>query len=71
MRDAHPAAGRVWKVVNPQRLNALGEPVGYALIPQAGPLLLADEGASVRRRGAFATHHLWVTRYHPDGGIRG
>jgi primary-amine oxidase len=66
MRDAHPAAGRVWKVINPDRTNAVGAPVGYVLIPQAGPLLLADEGASVRRRGAFATHHLWVTRYHPD-----
>ena len=66
MRDAHAAAGRVWKVLNPNRLNAVGQPVGYVLIPQAGPLLLADEGSSIRRRGAFATHHLWVTRYHPD-----
>jgi primary-amine oxidase len=66
MRDAHPAAGRVWKVINPSRINAVGAPVGYVLIPQGGPLLLADEGSSVRRRGAFATHHLWVTRYHPD-----
>jgi primary-amine oxidase len=66
MRDAHPAAGRVWKVLNPNKLNAIGQPVSYVLIPQAAPLLLADEGSSIRRRGAFATHHLWVTRYHPD-----
>jgi primary-amine oxidase len=66
VRDAHPAASRVWKVINPERRNAVGQPVGYALIPHGGPLLLADENASVRRRGAFATHHLWVTRYHPD-----
>ena len=50
----------------PTRLNAVGQPVGYALIPQGQPLLLADEGAAVRRRGAFATHHLWVTQYDPD-----
>jgi len=66
VRDAHPGASRVWKIINPNSRNAVGQPVGYALIPQGGPLLLADEGSSVRRRGAFATHHLWVTRYHPD-----
>jgi primary-amine oxidase len=63
VRDAHPAASRVWRVLNPTKLNAIGQPVSYALVPNGGPLLLADEGSSIRRRGAFATHHLWVTRY--------
>jgi primary-amine oxidase len=58
--------GRVWQVVNPQRTNRLGQPVGYALFPQGLPLLAADEGASISRRAAFATRHLWVTRYDPD-----
>jgi primary-amine oxidase len=64
-RDAHPAAGRVWKVISTERNNRLGQPTGYALIPQGQPLLLAAAEASVRRRASFATHHLWVTRYHP------
>ncbi len=64
-RDAHPAAGRIWKIVNPEHTNRLGQPVGYALVPQGQPLLLAADEASIRRRAAFATHHLWVTRYHP------
>jgi primary-amine oxidase len=66
-RLAHPAAGRIWKVVNPEVTNRLGQPVGYALLPQGQqPLLLAADEASVRRRGAFATKHLWVTRYDPE-----
>jgi primary-amine oxidase len=65
-RVAHPAAARVWRVINTERTNRLGQPVGYVLIPQGQPLLLAADEASVRRRAAFATNHLWVTRYDPD-----
>jgi primary-amine oxidase len=65
VRDANPAAARVWKVVNPSSTNRLGQPVGYVLVPQNQALLLAADEASIRRRAAFATHHLWVTRYDP------
>jgi primary-amine oxidase len=65
-RVAAPEVGRVWTVVNPSRTNRLGQPVGYALFPQGLPLLAADESAAISRRAAFATRHLWVTRYHPD-----
>ncbi|HEX6501391.1 MAG TPA: primary-amine oxidase [Micromonosporaceae bacterium] len=65
-RVADPSVGRVWHIVNPQRTNRLGQPVGYALYPQGQPLLAADDSASVSRRAAFATRHLWVTRYDPD-----
>ena len=26
---------------------------------------MADDSSSIARRAAFATRHLWVTRYHP------
>jgi primary-amine oxidase len=64
-RTADPAVGRAWHVVNPASTNRFGQPVAYALYPQAAPLLAADEGAAIRRRAAFATRHLWVTRYDP------
>jgi len=65
-RTAHPAAARIWKIVSTESTNRLGQPVAYALIPQGQPLLLAAEEAGIRKRAAFATKHLWVTRYHPD-----
>jgi primary-amine oxidase len=65
-RDADPARNRAWHIVNPGRRNRVGRPVGYALTPQGLPTLLADPGSSIARRAAFATRHLWVTRYHPD-----
>jgi primary-amine oxidase len=64
-RTADASVGRAWHVVNPTRTNRLGQPVAYALDPQAAPLLAADAGAAVTSRAAFATRHLWVTRYDP------
>jgi primary-amine oxidase len=64
-RDAAPQLNRTWHVVNPDRRNQVGEPVGYALFPEGLPTLLADPGSSIARRAAFATRHLWVTRYDP------
>ena len=65
-RDIDINSARGWVVTNPNRLNAVGQPVGYKLIPgeNAKPFSLA--GSSARRRAAFMDHHLWVTRYDAD-----
>ncbi len=64
-RLINPAASRVWKIVNPERRNAAGDPVGYKLVPAATPTLLARPGSSIARRAGFATANLWVTPYEP------
>ena len=65
-RDANGAAGRTWRVCSTERTNRLGQPTAYVLRPQDAPTLLADPGSSIARRAAFATRHLWVTRYDAD-----
>ncbi|WP_406335217.1 primary-amine oxidase [Streptomyces sp. NBC_00203] len=64
-RSADASVDRVWHISNPTELNRLGHPVGYALFPEGKPALLADPASSVAARAAFATKHLWVTRYDP------
>jgi primary-amine oxidase len=64
-READGRTGRYWKIVNPNATNSVGGPTGYKLLAQAAPLMLAQDGAYMRARGAFATKHLWVTRYAP------
>ena len=64
-RVADPALGRTWYVVSTDARNRLGQPTGYALLPQASPTLLAAADSSTGRRATFATKHLWVTRYDP------
>ena len=60
------SAARTWKVVNPDVLNDLGDPVGYRLMPGPTATILADPSSSVARRAVFASKNLWVTRYAPD-----
>ena len=62
-RLAEPATARHWLVVNPSVVNALGQPVGYKLVPEAGVLPFADDQASVTSRARFMTRHLWVTPF--------
>lgn len=64
-READGRTGRYWKIVNPNVKNSVGKPTGYKLVVHASPLMLAQEGCTMRSRGEFATKHLWVTKYNP------
>jgi primary-amine oxidase len=64
-RRADGSVVRTWHVVNPEKQNALGQDVGYALLAEGKATLLADEASSIHARATFATNHLWVTRYDP------
>ncbi|MDQ1468238.1 MAG: primary-amine oxidase, partial [Actinomycetota bacterium] len=63
IRDIDPSRSRVWKIVNAQRRNRLGQPVGYKIVPGATPTLLAHPDSSIAKRAGFARHNLWVTPY--------
>jgi primary-amine oxidase len=65
-READGRTGRYWKIINANAKNGVGEPTGYKLLVNASPLMLAQDGCFMRARGAFATRHVWVTRYTAD-----
>ncbi len=65
-RDMNLASARKWKVVSASAKNALGDPTGYALIPGENSMPYLLESSSVRQKGRFIDHHLWVTRYADD-----
>jgi len=52
---------RTWKVVNPNMRNAVGEPVGYKLLPGDNAFPFASPNAWWRRRAGFVDYHVWVT----------
>jgi primary-amine oxidase len=62
-READGRTGRFWKIINPNHRNAVGKHPGYKLVAQANPVLLAQPGSSIAKRGGFASKHLWVTRF--------
>jgi primary-amine oxidase len=58
-----PLSGRTWLIVNESSRNAVGEPVGYRLLPGENVLPFAQPGSAFERRAGFAYKHVWVTRY--------
>jgi primary-amine oxidase len=64
-RLVDPLSGRYWVVTNPTVKNALGQAVGYKLVPGDNVGALAHADSSIGRRAGFITRHLWVTRYDP------
>jgi primary-amine oxidase len=65
-RVADGRAARYWKITNPGRRNATGEPVAYRLVPQDSVLPFGQPDTHAMRRAGFAARHLWVTAYDPD-----
>jgi len=62
-RNLDLGSSRKWIVINPNVMNALGHPTGYALLPGENALLLAQPDSWVRKRAAFLNSHVWVTPY--------
>ena len=52
--------------MNTEKQNRLGRPVGYELLAQGTPTLMADPDSAIAHRAGFTRKHLWVTRYAPD-----
>jgi primary-amine oxidase len=64
-------SARTWKVVNPQRLNEVGQPVAYRFMPGDNSIPFAAPDAWWRKRAGFVNHHVWVTPYHPTERFAG
>ena len=70
IRDYDASKARTWKISNADgKLNGqTGKPVSYKLIPftqgPAQPTLLTDPSCAVSKKGAFASHNLWVTPHN-------
>ena len=57
-------AQRGWKVQNPNRLNAWGNPTAYKLAPTGHFPAMFDESSPILKRNPVIGNTLWVTRHH-------
>ena len=62
-RDVDATRARYWKVCNEESLNAVGDPVGYKLVPGENVHHMYQTDAPALKRAGFVNHHLWVTQY--------
>ncbi|MEA2726225.1 MAG: primary-amine oxidase [Acetobacteraceae bacterium] len=65
-RRANPATQRYWKVINPNKLNQIGRPIGYKLEPAHLLTQFVKPDSPSGARASFMRNHLWVTAYDPD-----
>jgi primary-amine oxidase len=65
-RRVNANSARFWRIVNPNRKNRMGRPVGYRLVPGENCPPFVQPDAAVMRRAGFASNHLWVTPYDPQ-----
>jgi primary-amine oxidase len=65
-RDFSWETQRSWKVVNPNRTNAVGTNPSYKLVPTASIPAMMDPEAPQFLRAPIIGHTLWVTRQHDE-----
>jgi primary-amine oxidase len=58
-------SAEVWRIVNPNLQNRLGQPPGYELRPGHSATSLLSPEDLPQRRAAFSAAPLWVTAYDP------
>jgi primary-amine oxidase len=61
----------LWRVINPNITNAMGDPVSYELMPEHNISDLLDPDDYPRKRAGFADYQLWVTPYTPEQAAAG
>jgi primary-amine oxidase len=64
-RIIDPFKARAWRIENPNKLNHVGDPVAYKLIPGDNVLPMAHADSQQAPRSGFAHKHVWVTAYDP------
>ncbi|MBD2570780.1 primary-amine oxidase [Anabaena lutea] len=65
VRDLDIKHSREWMITSADKHNSLGVAPAYMLMAGGNTIMYAGEGAKIREKAAFATHHLWVTKYKP------
>ncbi|UOQ46630.1 primary-amine oxidase [Gracilibacillus caseinilyticus] len=63
MRNMNLESARYWKIINPNKKNWVGEPVGYKIMSGENAYPYAHKDSSLMKRAGFINHHLWVTPY--------
>jgi len=64
-RDIDLRRARYWKICNEDKVNHVGDPVGYKLLPGENAHHMFHEDAPALQRAGFVAHQLWVTQHSP------
>ncbi|MEO5890518.1 MAG: primary-amine oxidase [Ferruginibacter sp.] len=59
-------SSRYWKIVNHNKKNHVGEPVGYKFMAGDNCVPYASKNAYWRKRAGFVENHVWVTPFDTE-----
>ncbi len=62
-RDFNWETQRIWKVINPNKVNRHGSNTAYKLVPGAAIPSMLDSSSPVYQRSPVIAHTVWVTAY--------
>jgi primary-amine oxidase len=65
-RRANAETQRYWKVINPNKTNIVGNPVGYKLEANHCVTPFVHPDSPSGKRAGFVQNHVWVTAYDPE-----
>ncbi len=65
-RDSNPDDARYWKIINQSKVNSLGWPSGYKLMPGKNMRPMHQPNSAFLRRAGFVNHDLWITAFDPE-----
>lgn len=65
-RKADASTHRTWRIVNPNKKNAVGKPVGYRLHATDCVTPFLNENGPSGIRSNFIRNHVWVTPFNED-----
>jgi primary-amine oxidase len=65
-RSVNYESNRDWHIVNNKVHNALGQHVGYMLMPGLQAKTFIPEGALLRKKAGFLKNQVWITQFKDD-----
>lgn len=65
-RKANPETQRYWKIINPNKTNHTGKPVGYKIFPEHVLHNYLKDNSPSGTRSSFMKNHVWVTKLDPE-----
>ncbi len=65
-RNMNQETARAWKIINPNKKNFVGEPVGFELVPGENARIFLHDESSIVKRAGFIKNHLHVTKFDRD-----
>jgi primary-amine oxidase len=65
-RNMNFNSGRIWKICSSEKLNRMGYPTAWKIVPGANFSPMVHENSDLFKKAGFLRYHIWATEYDPN-----